>query len=138
MGMMMPAFLMPFCVPDIPPASSPIPDEAVVNIPILQERNQGQEANCQTIQCSWFGRSDSSIMSSGQLKAPRWEAGSAFPLSSEVSPDLVLTELIATEQPSCLFIKLHAHIDLFVLWIYVKENQKQFSLAHLVSCKLCN
>ena len=56
----------------------------------------------------------------------------SFTPSTAVSTDLVLTELTAMEQPfrlsSCML------IDLF-LWIYVKENQHQFSLAHLVSCK---
>lgn len=72
------------------------------------------------------------MISSGRLKAFLWEASLAL-LLPLLSTDLVLTELTTVEQPFCLSSCML--IDLF-LWIYVKENQHQFSLAHLASCKL--
>lgn len=108
----------------------------VVNIPITQgKKNQGQEvryhvsdrdsllglAAMTVLQVSWT----SSVMISfcgGEFSFTHFPA---------VSTDLVLTELTATKQPFRLASRML--IDLFVLWIYMKGNQKQFSLAHLVS-----
>lgn len=69
-----------------------------------------------------------------QSKGPLRGGQFSFTPLPAVSIDLVLTELTATESPFCLSSCML--IDLFVLWIYMKEDQKQFSLTHLVSCKL--
>ena len=65
------------------------------------------------------------------MKSPFVGGKFSFPSSTA---DLALTELTAIEKPFCL--SSCVLFALFVLWVYMQENQHQFSFAHLVRCKV--